>query len=103
MKSYVRCLTIGGSDSGGGAGIQAGGYGATPIIVDPVMVLKSGGHLLSEEGVAVLREKLFPMAELVTPNIPEAESLTGMKIHSKKVSLFRGDNYPDIWGKFRLK
>jgi hydroxymethylpyrimidine/phosphomethylpyrimidine kinase len=147
-----RILTIAGSDSGGGAGIQAdlkaitvlGGYGmsaitaltaqntvgvhgihpvpvgfirsqieavlsdigadaaktgmlATPeivstvaeelkrfgvgiVVVDPVMVAKSGDRLLSEEARATLKEKLLPLAFLVTPNLPEASELCGFPV-----------------------
>lgn len=150
-KSYPIVLSIAGSDSGGGAGIQAdlktfsslGVYGATaitaitaqntqgvhsqfalppqmvydqiiavmedihpsvikigmlsnvqvvtavaealkrysiPIILDPVMVSSSGHRLLSAEAQEVLKERLLPMAQLVTPNIPEMEALTAMTI-----------------------
>lgn len=50
-----------------------------PIVVDPVMVAKSGDLLLEPEAVAALREDLLPLAALVTPNIPEAERLFGLK------------------------
>ncbi|MHC5231328.1 bifunctional hydroxymethylpyrimidine kinase/phosphomethylpyrimidine kinase [Brucella sp. LJL56] len=142
------CVTIAGSDSGGGAGIQAdlktfsalGVYGASviaavtvqntctvsavhdippaivagqidavfsdldvaavkigmvsvpetieaiaqglahfsgPIVLDPVMVAKSGDRLLSESAIALLRQKLVPLATLLTPNRPEAACLLG--------------------------
>ncbi|MBQ5882053.1 MAG: bifunctional hydroxymethylpyrimidine kinase/phosphomethylpyrimidine kinase [Bacteroidales bacterium] len=150
-KSYPIVLSIAGSDSGGGAGIQAdlktfsslGVYGATaitaitaqntqgvhsqfalppqmvydqiiavmedihpsvikigmlsnlqvaiavaealkrysiPIILDPVMVSSSGHRLLSVEAQEVLKERLLPMAQLVTPNIPEMEALSDMPL-----------------------
>lgn len=150
-KSYPTVLSIAGSDSGGGAGIQAdlktfsslGVYGATaitaitaqntqgvhsqfalppqmvydqiiavmedihpsvikigmlsnvqvvtavaealkrysiPIILDPVMVSSSGHRLLSAEAQKVLKERLLPMAQLVTPNIPEMEALSDMPL-----------------------
>jgi hydroxymethylpyrimidine/phosphomethylpyrimidine kinase len=146
-----RVLAIAGSDSGGGAGIQAdiktiaalGGYAATaitaltaqdtlgvhevlavppafvarqiavvlgdigadavktgmlgdaatieavcdalagcvaPLVVDPVMVAKGGARLLSSGAVAVLIARLLPLAAVVTPNLPEAEALTGLPI-----------------------
>lgn len=48
-----------------------------PIVVDPVMVAKSGDALLPDDAVAVLREALLPRAELLTPNLPEAARLLG--------------------------
>ena len=48
-----------------------------PVILDPVMVATSGDVLLSEKGVRVLTETLMPLADLVTPNIPEARALLG--------------------------
>jgi hydroxymethylpyrimidine/phosphomethylpyrimidine kinase len=142
-----RCLTIAGSDSGGGAGIQAdlkafaaaGAHGSTaivaltaqntvgvdavfelppafvlaqlnavwddigvdaaktgmlfsraivdavadwleerpvPLVVDPVMVASSGARLLEEDAVAALVARIFPLATVVTPNLPEAQALT---------------------------
>ena len=55
-------------------------YGANNIVVDPVMVSKSGYHLLRPEAEQALSQFLLPLADLVTPNIPEAEVLTGRKI-----------------------
>jgi len=152
LKSIPSALTIAGSDSGGGAGIQAdlktfaalGVHGASaitcitaqnprgvtgiqavradmvrrqieavfdelppravktgmlysteiircvadfftprkrpPLVVDPVMVATSGAVLLKPSAIRVLKEKLLPLATLVTPNLPEAEILVGRKL-----------------------
>lgn len=53
-----------------------------PLIVDPVMISKHGARLISPEAEKVLKCKLLPHAFLVTPNIPEAESLTGVRIRN---------------------
>jgi hydroxymethylpyrimidine/phosphomethylpyrimidine kinase len=154
MRTYRRALTIAGSDSGGGAGIQAdlktfsalGCYGmsvitaitaqnthevtavhavpvevisaqldavlsdigadaikvgmlfspeiteaagaglrrwsAGPVVVDPVMVSKSGDRLLTEPAVQALKEHAFPIAEVITPNLPEASTLLGREVTS---------------------
>lgn len=55
-------------------------YNAKHIVVDPVMVATSGSKLLRDDAIQVLTEKLLPMAEVVTPNIPEAEILSGITI-----------------------
>lgn len=53
---------------------------AGPVVVDPVMVATSGDSLLRPDAVAALRERLLPLAEVVTPNVPEAEVLSGRAI-----------------------
>ncbi|WP_060204223.1 bifunctional hydroxymethylpyrimidine kinase/phosphomethylpyrimidine kinase [Sporosarcina koreensis] len=55
-----------------------------PLVIDPVMIAKGGASLLQETAIAALKECLIPSAALLTPNIPEAEVLTGMKIVSMK-------------------
>ncbi|HEY7064973.1 MAG TPA: bifunctional hydroxymethylpyrimidine kinase/phosphomethylpyrimidine kinase [Chloroflexota bacterium] len=55
-------------------------HGLTTLVVDPVMVAKSGDALLQPEAVAALRELLLPLALVVTPNRPEAEVLTGRPV-----------------------
>lgn len=55
-------------------------YRAEKIVVDPVMISTSGSRLICEDAVTILKEKLLPLAEVVTPNIPEAEVLSGIKI-----------------------
>ena len=50
-----------------------------PLIVDPVMIAKGGENLLQQEAVEALRTYLLPLATVLTPNIPEAEVLTGRK------------------------
>ena len=59
-------------------------YGAGNIVVDPVMVASSGSALMKSEAVRALTEELLPVASLVTPNIPEAQVLSGMIIESKE-------------------
>ena len=53
------------------------------IVLDPVMISKSGCKLLREESISNIRNGLIPIATVITPNIPEAEELTGLPIHSK--------------------
>lgn len=50
------------------------------LVVDPVIMSKGGSCLLEDEGIGVMVDKLIPLATVVTPNIPEAEFLTGLKI-----------------------
>lgn len=59
-------------------------YRAVNVVVDPVMVSTSGSRLLEAEAVCTMKDKLLPMALLVTPNILEAEILAGMEIRNEK-------------------
>ena len=72
-------------------------YKAENIVVDPVMVATSGSALMKTGAVSALTEKLLPLATLVTPNIPEAEVLSGERIQSKedmeRVAKQIGDTY----------
>ena len=52
------------------------------VVLDPVMVAKGGDHLLEASAVTALRTMLIPLATVLTPNIPEAETLTGRRIAS---------------------
>jgi len=67
IQTVVKSLTI---------------YGVRKLVVDPVMVAKSGDRLLREDAVKELCTKLLPLATVVTPNIPEAEIITGRSIES---------------------
>jgi hydroxymethylpyrimidine/phosphomethylpyrimidine kinase len=55
-------------------------YGARHIVLDPVMVATSGAKLIADDAICALTSKLIPLAEIITPNIPEAEVLSDMKI-----------------------
>ncbi len=72
-------------------------YNAKNIVVDPVMVATSGSSLIKTDAVNTLTTELLPIATVVTPNIPEAEILSGMKIKSSedmiKAAECIGDNY----------
>ena len=57
-------------------------YGAKNIVVDPVMVATSGAKLICDEAVDILKTELFPLASVLTPNIPETEVLTGRAVRS---------------------
>ncbi|MCP5432204.1 MAG: bifunctional hydroxymethylpyrimidine kinase/phosphomethylpyrimidine kinase [Alphaproteobacteria bacterium] len=58
--------------------------GKVPIVVDPVMTAKGGAALLPTEAEAALKERLLPLASLVTPNVPEAERLLGARIGGRR-------------------
>lgn len=57
-------------------------YKAKHVVLDPVMVSTSGSRLMREDAAFVMQEELFPLAEVITPNIPETEVLSGMKIRN---------------------
>ena len=57
-------------------------YGAERVVVDPVMVATSGAKLLRDDAIHALTSQLLPLATVLTPNIPEAEILSGMTIRS---------------------
>ncbi len=59
-------------------------YDAKNIVVDPVMVSTSGSKLISDDAIATLKAKLFPLASVLTPNIPETEVLSGMKVSNEE-------------------
>jgi hydroxymethylpyrimidine/phosphomethylpyrimidine kinase len=54
-----------------------------PVVLDPVMVAKGGQPLLAAEAVDILRRRLLPLATVLTPNLPEAEALTGLTIRTE--------------------
>jgi hydroxymethylpyrimidine/phosphomethylpyrimidine kinase len=56
---------------------------AVPLVADPVMVAKGGHRLLAEDAVATLMAELLPLASIITPNIPEAEVLSGITIRDE--------------------
>lgn len=58
-------------------------YNAENIVLDTVMVATSGARLISEDAIDTLKEHLIPLATLITPNIPEAQVLADMTIHSE--------------------
>ena len=72
-------------------------YDAKNIVVDPVMVATSGAKLINDEAIDALKNQLLPMATVLTPNIPEAEVLSGMKIETAddmiKAAAAIGDKY----------
>lgn len=73
-------------------------YGADHVVVDPVMVATSGSALMRSGAISALTEKLLPLAVLVTPNIPEAEVLSGMTIRTKEDMLSVAKNIGDAYG-----
>ncbi len=58
-------------------------YKAENVVIDPVMTATSGPGLIKDGGIQMLVSRLFPLAAVVTPNIPEAQILSGMKISSR--------------------
>ncbi|CAJ1229526.1 hydroxymethylpyrimidine/phosphomethylpyrimidine kinase [Levilactobacillus zymae] len=59
-------------------------YNFGPLTVDPVMIAKGGAALLADDAVATVRDELLPLADVLTPNLPEAQRLTGMPLDTKE-------------------
>jgi hydroxymethylpyrimidine/phosphomethylpyrimidine kinase len=95
LDAVVEGLTAGGAVGGawtsgsppGGSSLSEGRSGRIPIVVDPVLVSTSGGVLLDAGGRAALTEALFPLAALVTPNVPEAAALLGEELATDEPGL----------------
>lgn len=62
-----------------------------PLVIDPVMVAKGGAALLELDAVKTLRERLLPLAAVLTPNLPEAEALTGATIRDVEDMIRAGE------------
>ena len=62
-----------------------------PMVLDPVMVAKGGHALLDADAMAAMKDRLIPRAHLITPNVPEAEALTGAKIENVEDLAVVGD------------
>ncbi len=73
-------------------------YNAKKIVVDPVMVATSGAKLMEEKAVEQLKHTLLPIADLLTPNIPEAEALAGMEIVTEEDMITAARNISETYG-----
>ena len=77
---YIKIGMVGDSTSIDVVATTLSGYALDGLVLDPVMVATSGDRLMREDAVSILKERLIPLSTLLTPNIPEAEVLTGQKI-----------------------
>ena len=66
------------------------------IVLDPVMIAKGGAKLIDKEAVEILKKKLIHQVNLITPNVPEAEVLTGLKITNKEDMILAANKLIDI-------
>ncbi len=73
-------------------------YQAENIVVDPVMVATSGARLIDEDAVSTLKAQLLPLATLITPNIPEAEVLSGMSVRSEEDMVSAAEAISNAYG-----
>lgn len=73
-------------------------HGAVNVVVDPVMVATSGARLLEPGAAEALRERLLPLATVVTPNIPEAEILSGLPVRTPQEMEAAGRAIGERWG-----
>ena len=69
------------------------------IVLDPVMVAKGGANLINESAIKILKKDLLPKVSLITPNIPEAEVLTGIKIINKEDMIFAANKLINLGAK----
>ncbi len=73
-------------------------YKAKNIVVDTVMVATSGSKLISDDAVETLKNKLLPLAKVITPNIPEAKVLSGMDIDTKEDMVAAAKKINELYG-----
>lgn len=73
-------------------------YNIKNLVVDPVMISTSGTRLLGEDAMKVFEQELFPLARVLTPNIPEAEFLSQMSIQDRKTREEAARRIGDRWG-----
>lgn len=73
-----------------------------PIVLDPVMVAKSGDQLISDNAVQVMKSNLIPKSTVLTPNIPEAEVLSDMKIRSRNDMLTASEKILELGSNYLL-
>ncbi len=66
------------------------------VVLDPVMIAKGGAKLIDEKAIKFLRKHLINKVSLITPNIPEAEVLTGVKINNKEDMIFAANKLIDL-------
>ncbi len=71
---------------------------AEHIVVDPVLVSTSGSRLIAQEALDIMKRELFPLAELLTPNIPEAEMLAGISIRCREDMLRAAGTIGNTYG-----
>jgi len=84
-----------------GRWIERLGDAAPPVVLDPVMVAKSGDALLADDAVAAVMAELLPLATLVTPNLPEAARLTGLPVADEAERLAAGQALARLTGTAR--
>jgi hydroxymethylpyrimidine/phosphomethylpyrimidine kinase len=75
-------------------------YGWKNVVVDPVMIAKGGASLLQQEAVNAMNQYLLPLSLVITPNIPEAEELTGMTIKTEKDKIEAAKKMTDLGVKY---
>lgn len=73
-------------------------YGAKHLVIDPVMVSTTGSSLMEAPALEVLMEQLLPLAQLVTPNFPEAEVLSGFHIQTRDDMIRAASRISERWG-----
>lgn len=77
-------------------------YNVKNLVLDPVMISKSGFSLLKPEAKKALKENLVPLAYIITPNVPEAEELTDLKIESLEDMKIAGQKILELGAKYVL-
>ncbi len=73
-------------------------YHAGNVVVDPVMAATSGSRLINEEAASILREQLFPLASVITPNIPETEVLCGIPVKTAEDMIRTAKQLSETYG-----
>ncbi len=73
-------------------------YHGKKLVVDPVMVATSGSKLISDDAIGTLKNELLPLATVITPNIPEAEVITGMQVKTEEDMILAAKRISEQYG-----